>query len=305
MNISSLDLDLLWVLHVVLEEGSVAGAAKRLHLTPSAVSNALARLRVALGDPPRLVRQGRGVVPTPQARALAPLLARTLGGLEQGLAALQGFDPATTERRFSLALADAEQIAVLGRLARAFAAWMPRGRLEVVSVDTLVARGGLGGSDVDAAIGPEAAEPGLHAAPLYAQEGVFVVRAGHPRVGEVLTAEAFCAERHVDIHLALGRGGRGHRVTEDAIARAGLVRDVAVVVPTFAAAAAVVAETDLVTGLPRRVAAQLAGAFPIRVVDGPGPPLRFPMWLQWHERTAADPGAAAFRALVVEVLGEP
>src|SRR5262245_41119301 len=106
--LSALDLNLLLVLDTVLAERSVARAARRLHVTPSAVSNSLARLRAALGDP-LISRSGRGIVPTPRAAALAPALARGLRELDQ---AVRGdtFDPATTDREFSLAVADAGQL---------------------------------------------------------------------------------------------------------------------------------------------------------------------------------------------------
>jgi DNA-binding transcriptional LysR family regulator len=82
VRLSALDLNLLLVLDTVLAERSVARAARRLHVTPSAVSNALARLRAALDDP-LLVRSGRGVVPTPRAAALSPAIARALRDLDQ------------------------------------------------------------------------------------------------------------------------------------------------------------------------------------------------------------------------------
>src|SRR6188508_2876132 len=103
-ELSSLDLNLLLVLSTVLAEQSVARAAKRLHVTPSAVSNALARLRAALGDP-LAVRKGRGIVPTPRAAELAPIVGRAMGELERAIAA-GPFDAASCTRTFTLAMAD-------------------------------------------------------------------------------------------------------------------------------------------------------------------------------------------------------
>src|SRR5215472_1257480 len=108
VNLSSIDLNLFLVLHAVLEERSATRAARRLHVTPSAVSNALARLRALLGDP-LLVRSGRGVVPTPRAAALAPALARALRDLDQAVHG-DAFDPATTDRELTLAMADVIQV---------------------------------------------------------------------------------------------------------------------------------------------------------------------------------------------------
>jgi DNA-binding transcriptional LysR family regulator len=93
VSITSIDLNLMLVLHTVLAERSVARAAERLHVTPSAVSNALARLRGAMGDP-LVTRKGRGIVPTPRATELAPAIARAIREIELALGAAP-FDAAS------------------------------------------------------------------------------------------------------------------------------------------------------------------------------------------------------------------
>lgn len=302
MNLSAIDLNLLWVLHAVLAERSVTKAAARLHVTSPAVSNALARLRSALGDP-LFVRSGRGLTPTPRALELAPVLARSFGDIETTLKGGAAFDPKTCTRELTIALSDAELIASLSKIAKVFAQRLPRARLRVVTLDTLISSGGLAGDEVDLTIGPPHSEDGVHSQPLFQEAGLFVARRDHPRVKRVLTPERFNAERHVDIHLLLGKPGAGHRAIEAAFAAAGLTRDIAVTVPTFAAAAAVVASTDFLCGMPKRVAQLLGRALPLRVLDGPGPPFPFEMSLHWHERTHLDPAVAAFRSVVTTALG--
>jgi DNA-binding transcriptional LysR family regulator len=132
-----------------------------------------------------------------------------------------------------------------------------------------------------------------------------VVRKRHPRIGRRLTPALFNAEGHVDVHLVLGKAGIGHRAAEDAFARHGLSRRVAVTVPTFAAAATVVASTDLLAGMPRRVATTLARSLPLVVLPPPMPALRLPMMLAWHERTHQDAAAAYFRDLIASALVTP
>ncbi len=299
VNLSEMDLDLLRILHVVLEERGVTRAAERLHVTPPAVSNALKRLREVLGDP-LLVRSGRGLVPTPRALELQPTLARTFAALEH---ALRGrFDPATATRSFTLALTDADQLTGLPAIARRFARVMPRAHLRAVSVDVLLSSGGLEGTEVDLVLGPPSVGDGLHHEPLYREEGVFVVQRDHPRVRDRLGAARFRSERHVDVHIALGRGGEGHRAAEEALARQGLTRDIAVTVPTFTAAAWVAASTDLVAGIPRRLAEALASSLPIRIVRGPLARVGFAIGMTWHERTHADPGARCLRDVVRAAL---
>lgn len=302
MELSALDLNLLLVLHAVLEERSVVRAARRLHVTPPAVSNALSRLRDVLGDP-LFVRSGRGIVPTPHALELAPTLARIVADAERVISGPER-DPAATTRELTIALSDSDQVASLPTLAAAVARRMPRARLRVVSVDTLISRGGLEGGAADAAVGPEELARGLRSAPLYEDDAVIVLRRGHPALRRRMTREAFLALRHVDVHLALGRGGVGHRVAEQALAKHGLVRDVAVTVPTFTAAALVAAATDLAAGVPRRVAERIAPMAELAIVEPPVPSFRFRIHLLWHERTHADPVLALFREIALDTMGE-
>ena len=298
MSLASLDLNLLLVLDTVLAERSVARAARRLHVTPSAVSNALARLRAALDDP-LISRSGRGIVPTPRAAALAPALARALRDLEQTVLGGE-FDPATTERELTLAVADAGQVVKLPPIVAQLAVDMPRVSLRVVSIDTLFSLGGLASTEVDVAIGVGEKGPGVHVQPLYEERTVLVVRARHPRARRKLTRAGLAALRHVDVHVAPGRGSKALAASYAAL---GVVRDVAIVVPTFAAAAAVVAATDYVASLPASFADLLGPRLGLRRVTTPLPPVAVTINLLWHERTHHDPAQRALRELIQRVAG--
>ena len=289
-----MDLNLLLVLHTVLAERSVVRAARRLHVTPSAISNALARLRDTLEDP-LLVRSGRGVVPTPRATALAPALAHALRDLEQAVLG-RSFDPTTTERVLTLAIADVIQIVKLPKIVAALAAKMPRARLRVLSIDTLFASGGLAGPEVDVVIGAGEKGPGTRAQPLYEEQIVLVSRAGHP-AGTRVTKPRLSALRHVDVQVAPGRGNQSLAAR---YAAAGVAREIAVLVPTFTAAAAIVAATDLVASLPASLVAVLGPRLALRRIATPLAPLAMTINLVWHERTHEDPAARVFRELLVE-----
>ncbi|AUX42546.1 LysR family transcriptional regulator [Sorangium cellulosum] len=305
MNISALDLNLLLVLHAVLEERSAARAARRLRVTPSAVSNSLARLRAQLGDP-LVVRSGRGLVATPRAQQIAPRLRAAFGEIAGAIEGDRAFDPRATSRAFAIACSDVDQICSLPALARAFAAEMPRAVLRVASVDHLEAAGGLAGSEIDAALAPaHPLAPGHHAADLYEQDSVFVVRRGHPCARRPMTREVFNALRHIDIHVALGRGGIGNRAAHDQLAAHGLHRDIAMTVPTFTAAAVAAASTDLVAGMPRRMAESLLRLAPLAIVEPPMPGFSFRIQLVWHDRTHLDEGARCFREIVIAALRDP
>lgn len=301
MNLAAIDLNRLLVLHAVLTERSVTRAAATLHVTPSAISNALARLRATFDDP-LLVRSGRGLVLTPRAAALAPQLADAVAAMARVVES-QSFDPARSTRTFTLACSDAEQISEVPRIAAAFARKLPKASLRVMSVDQLESKGGLASGEVDVAIAPAHGPiPDVHSIDLYEEQGVLVVREAHPQVRRRMSKEQFNTLRHIDILLALGGPGIGHRIVEEFFASHGLHRDIAISVPSFAAAAAIASQTDWVAGMPRRMAAAFLRQVPLRALAMPVPSVSFRIQLVWHERTHSDAGARFFRSLILEVV---
>jgi DNA-binding transcriptional LysR family regulator len=302
VSISQLDLNLLVVLDAVLAERSVVRAARRLHVTPPAISNALARLRAALDDP-LVIRSGRGIVPTPRAVELAPTIARALGELDQAIHG-QAFDPAATRREFTLAIADSGQLVRLPHIALLLGKEMPRARLRVVGIDTLLSSGGLGGTEVDVAIAAlRDKAPGIRMTTLYEERTVLVARRKHPVVGARVSKAQLASLRHVDVQVA---PGRGYRDLPARYARLGIEREVALIVPTFTAAAAIAAATDFVATLPASLVEVLGQRLGIRAVVAPVAPLTIEIKLAWHERTAHDPAMRAFRDVITRaVLGRP
>jgi DNA-binding transcriptional LysR family regulator len=286
------------VLHTVLAERNVARAARRLHVTPSAVSNALARLRELFADP-LVTRKGRGIVPTPRALELAPAIARAIHEIEHVLRAPR-FDAGTCTRTFTLALADAGQVTWGPRIAAAMQREMPRAHLRVVGIDSLVSLGDLASSEIDLHLGKRAKGAGVHVDPLFAERTVLVARRGHPATRTRVSRRQLGALRHVRVDLLPGRNLR------DPVAavyeRAGVVREVVMTVPSFVTAAAFVAASDLVATVPASMHAVHGAKWRLRAVMGPVPAETIEMALSWHERTHADPAAAAFRALVRGVV---
>ncbi|TCS09058.1 LysR family transcriptional regulator [Rhizobium sp. BK418] len=299
MSLTHIDLNLLVTLDAVLTEGSVARAAERLHVTPSAVSNALARLRTFIGDP-LVVRSGRGVVATPRGLELAPALKSALEELKRAVQS-QAFDPATTTRQFTIAVSDAGQISWLPAFGRLMSSEMPRARLRIVGIDTYLSLGGPPSTEVDVAIAAiEDTAPGVHISPLRSETSVLVARRSHPSAGERITKARLSKLEHVEVQVAPGRGYRGlARLYADA----GIERHVAMTVPSFVAAAAVAAETDFVATLPANLVDVFQEQFGLSVLKAPAPTLKTAVNLIWHDRTNDDPASRAFRLLIGRSFG--
>lgn len=298
MSIETFDLNLLRVLDTVLREQSVARAAKRLHVTPSAISNALARLRAALGDP-LVTRRGRGIVPTPRALELRPRLSQALAELEAAIAPAT-FDAASCARTFTLAMADGLQMAWLPRIAARLREKMPRAALRVVGIDTMLAVGNLTSNDIDLHIGVRATGPGVHAEHLYDEPTVLVMRRKPSSSGRKLDRERLEGLGHVAVELAPGRGLRDP--VSAAYARAGVERRIALTVSSFAVAAAVAATTDLVATIPRSLFVSHGPRFRLLLATGHLPKHQVAISLCWHERTHRDPALIELRTLVAAAI---
>lgn len=288
--VPAIDLNLVLVLHTVLTERNVARAAEKLHVTPSAVSNALARLRDTLGDPV-VTRKGRGVVPTPRAEALAPGLARAMSEIEKAFLSVP-FDPSTCTRAFTLAMADPGQITWGPRLAKAMQKEMPRAKLRVVGIDSLLSLGDLGSSEIDVHVGLPMDGPGMHAQPLLHEYSVLAVRKGHPLTRRKVARRDLEALRYVHVDMAPGKNLRDPYAAS--FSRLGVTRVIALSVPSYTTAAEIVASTDLATMMP----GTLVGKRGLRALDTPLAPHRLSLAMCWHERTHNDAAGRAFRALV-------
>jgi DNA-binding transcriptional LysR family regulator len=302
MNLSALDLNLVLVLHAVLEERSATRAAKRLNVTQSAVSNALARLRAALGDP-LVVRSGRGIVATPRAQALAPAIAEAMTKLEAALEQGEAFVPEESTLTFTLAAADNNQVHDVPLIASAFAKRLPRATLRVVSVDYLVASDGLATGTVDATFTPSVAVPeGYGSEYVFDESSALIARKDHPRVRGPVTPKLYGALTHIDVEVSLGRRGIGYKLASRAWKEARVERKVGMVVPYFTTAALVASQTDLVAGVPLRAARRFCEMLPLRIAKTTFPLGSMPMSLTWHRRTDADPGARYARSVIVEAV---
>jgi DNA-binding transcriptional LysR family regulator len=170
----------------------------------------------------------------------------------------------------------------------------------VIGIDSLLSLGDLASSDVDLHVGVRATGPGIHAEALYDEPTLLVMRRTHHGATVKMSRQQLAALRHVAVEMAPGRGFRDPVAA--AYTRAGIERQVAMTVPSFGAAAAVVATTRLVTTLPRSLFAVQGARWGLCAVKGPVPDHTIAIALCWHERTQADPASAAFRALIAAAI---
>lgn len=299
MNLANVDLNLLFVLNALLETRSVTRTARRLGLTQSAVSHALKRLRVTMGDE-LLVRVPGGMAPTARACALAEPLRQALSTLSDVVASPRAFEPSTAQRMFRVMAADFAQfvllpglLGLLARCAPGIDVWVVAGALE--DPDAALVAG-----EVDLVIGVPGRGhrlAGVQQRRLFEERFVCLARTGHPEVQGKLTLEQYVSLPHAFV----APRGRAGGIVDDVLAERGLVRRVALAVPNFLVVPHVILASDLIVTLGSRLGKAFEKTWPLQVLDPPVPIPGFTVTLSWHERWHGDPGHTWMRSQVASV----
>ena len=295
MNVAGLDLNLLRVFDAVLRARSVTAAAAQLRLTQPAVSNALARLRSAFGDP-LFLRAAQSMEPTPFARELAEPVRQALALLDSALAHGPGFDPGSSSRLFRFYMSDLGQIEFLPPLVERLRQLAPRVRLEAPGIDPDEVGDALGSGALDLAMGflPGLGPP-VRRRPLFRDPYVCLLRADHPV--RTLTRKVFLEAAHAVVSY---RGG--HRVVEQALERAGLGPRIVLRVPHFTVVPMVLERTDLILTLPARVAQVYERRGRFRSLPLPLAVPAAEVAIHWHERFDADAGNRWLREQLIALF---
>ena len=300
MELRELDLNLLVVFHEVFRERQISSAARRLKVTQSAVSNALARLRRTVGDE-LFVRTTEGMQPTPYAERMSEQVAAALGLMEQALRPEQAFDPATSRRRFTIAMTDVGEMYFMPRLVEACAQVAPRVDIASRRAGLVDLRTEMEAGRVDLAIGAFDDAPAvLYQRRLFRQAYVHLFRRGHPLAGETLTMKRLAGMRH----LVVTSMESPYDAINEALAQAGIDLAASFSVSHFAAVPYIVSTTDLVATVPQKLAERAAGPFQLEAVKSPLklPALQTNMF--WHRRYNQDEGNRWLRTLVAEHFAE-
>ena len=296
----TLDLNLLAVFQEVYRERQISSAAKRLGLSQSAVSNALARLRRAFGDE-LFVRTAAGMQPTPLAAQMAEPIGAAMAQVALALNQRSRFDPATSHRRFTLAMTDVGEIYFMPALIERCRLLAPLVEISSVRAGALNLNEALEGGRVDLAVGPfEDISEALYQRLLFRQPYVTMFRKGHPLGRGKVDLERFVAAEHmlVDAHES------PYDRINGLLARAGIGPNVRFRVPHFTAVPYMVATSELVVTVPQKLAERAALPFGLAWI---APPLELPP-LQtnvfWHRRYNQDPGNQWLRGLLAELFAE-
>ena len=310
-NFRTLDLNLLRVFDEVMAERSLTRAARNLALTQPAVSNALRRLRETLGDE-LVTRVGQGMVPTPRALALWPTVRDALHQLQTTLAP-STFDPLTANTTFVLTMADATAAELMPGLIDILEREAPGVAMRVVPLTTRDPRGLLDEASADLALGhfPSVladlvvrAQSGDTVAfahqRLYDGQYVCVMRAGHPLSSGPLTLDRFCAARHMLVSFS----GRPYGFIDEALASLGRKRQVVLTVNQFFTAGRVVANSNLLTVLPKHFVGVTGIAD--QLVLRPLPFEVAPVHVDsvWHRRNDSLSAHVWLRAAVLRAAGK-
>jgi DNA-binding transcriptional LysR family regulator len=292
-------LDIGW-LHVFVEiykTQSVSLAAERLGMAQAHASAVLNKLRRHFGDP-LFARTSRGMRPTPYAMRIHPDIALCVARLAAVSNQLDNFEPRTANRRFHLCMTDISEIVVLPALVNEVRKLAPGVSLEA---ERIVADSPhrLEAGEVDLAVGymPQL-EAGFYQQTLFQQGFVCLASKHHPRIRTAPNKQAFLREGHVVVTTS----GTGHAIVDKELVKRRIERAVVLRVPSFLGVARIVAHTELLALVPRRLGESLAAHEEISIFNPPLPLPTYDVKLHWHERFHADAGNVWLRHLVARLF---
>ncbi len=289
------DLNLLVTLDVLLAEGSVARAARRLRLSPSAMSRALARLRETTGDP-LLVRAGRGLVPTPRAIELRQRVGQLVQDAQAVLRPADRLDLNQLDRTFTLRVSDGFTENFGAQLVNRVRAEAPGVRLRFVQKldkDNTPLR--IGAVDLETGIVATTTGPEVRLRALFRDRFIGVVRSSHALSQGAVTAARYAAGKHV----LVSRRGLDKGLMDEALAPLGLTREIVTCVSGFSDALSFARTSDLVATVPERHTGNLrAGMFSFPL------PMSLPeinVSMMWHPRMDADAAHRWLRGCILQI----
>lgn len=295
MKFNKLDLNLLVALDALLKEQSVSRAAELMHLSPSALSNSLARLRDYFDDE-LLVQIGRKLEPTPRAKALQEAVRDVLLRIDSTIATQPEFAPDRSDRTFRIFASDSVQMVLVPAMLTLAAKARATVRFEFLPQISTPHKN-LERGEADMLIIPTGfTSPDHPRETLYGEDFMCVVWRGSKLAQEELTFERYLNAGHV----VMKPSGIDDSFEERFLKRHGISRRIAVSTYNFAALPSLVVGTECVATVHARIARRLCGAWPLEIRTAPVRFDRMEESMQWHKLHANDPGLAWLRGLLVE-----
>lgn len=274
------DLNLLPVLVTVYEHGSVTAAAEQLGMSQSAISSALAKLRVRYGDP-LFHRVGHGMQPTARMRGLIEPVRESLSRLDGTVTSEPVFDPATTQTTFTFAMSDLGEMVFMPKILRRIRKLAPRAFVRSVAATAAQIERGLETGEIDLAVGyfPDLREKSFVEKHLFFHHFVCLLRANHPITATTLSMDQFVSLEHAVVYGA----GRTYEMFERLLKSKKIHRRVVLRTPHFLSIPFIISQSDLVVTVPHAVGAFVKSVhMNIRIAQPPMRTPRIDLKLHWH-----------------------
>ncbi len=301
IDLRKIDLNLLKAFVAIEGSRSITKSADQLGIGQPAMSHALSRLREMMRDE-LFVRGPGGMVPTLRALELIGPIRAALSQIEAALGGPQEFDPANSDKRFSIGMSDFVAAAILPALSKALAAAAPSTSIAALNADRSNAARLIDSREIDLAVGffPEVAN-WHRKARLFDEGHACVYNPKLLKVRTPITLKEYLAHPHVLVTLRAGEKG----FVDDILAKSKLKRKVAITTPYFLLAGYLLHQLPMIASLPRRYAELCAVTSKLAVGPLPFVTPTFTVSMMWHARDQANPGQAFLRHLISKTMGLP
>ena len=295
-TLSKVNLNLLKIFHTLMQERQVTLAAKKLHLTQSAISNSLHQLRELLHDE-LFIRGVKKMIPTKKALEIAPEVDQILRKIESFLGQAETFDYKTSHRIFTLGTTDYIDFILLPYLYAFIKKKAPHVSLKILSMNEFPAEAFINGQ-IELGIGFEKKlDKQLCHEPLFTDTAVCIARTNHPIFAKPLTLERYLQAEHIRTAVY------SHELTKTdlALAKLNLKRAVKITIPEILPALKIISNSDLVGTFSKKLVIQSAKSYHLRYTN---PPLKIPevsIVQIWHRQQHNDPGLLWLRSIIKEI----
>jgi DNA-binding transcriptional LysR family regulator len=300
MELHEIDMNLLVVFNQLLIERRVSKVADNLGISQPAVSNSLAKLRKLLGDE-LFLRTPKGMEPTPFADQLAESVSYALAMIHSGLNQRTSFEPATSERAFTLGMTDVGEIYFLPALIERLRRVAPHVALSTVRNTAINLRDELEAGKVDLAIGllPQL-KAGFFQRRLFSQSYVCLMRRGHRLDKKKMSLAEYSAAEH----LLVVSAGTGHGKVDELLQRSGVARTVRLTVPHYVSVGHILQGSDLIATVPQRLAERLLEPFGLVQLPLPAKVPDVAINVFWHAKYHRAPANRWLRGVVFELFAD-